>query len=208
MPQLGLSPLTPFVCFSASFQTLCLTRFRRTSVLTVRPHNPFCTLSRPSLTSSPMASNLTLALQIWIYLMIGPLIGLSPLRLARRSSPLYKLRVRTQLNFCGPSAATFCNASSRLWFRQMVTFRLFSFGHTSLCVQGIFGSGKTYSASLLLVLTCAVLRLPCVLTAEPNLPGKSMKMTMKMRVNRRVMRVKTQGLKVKIQVVRSTISIR
>ena len=39
---------------------------------------------------------------------------------------------------------------------------------------------------------------------------KRVKMTMKMKVNRkrRVMRVKTQSLKVKIRVVRSTISIR
>ena len=37
---------------------------------------------------------------------------------------------------------------------------------------------------------------------------KRVKMTMKMRMNRRVMRVKTQSLKVKIRVVRSTISIR
>ena len=44
-------------------------------------------------------------------------------------------------------------------------------GHTSLCVQGIFGSGKTYCASPLLVITCTVLRLPCVLTSEPNLPS-------------------------------------
>ena len=43
-------------------------------------------------------------------------------------------------------------------------------GFTSLCVQGIFGSGKTYCASLLLVLVSTVLRLPTVLTAEPNLP--------------------------------------
>ncbi len=41
--------------------------------------------------------------------------------------------------------------------------------HFSLC-SSIFGSGKTYSASLLLILTCTVLRLRCVLTAEPNLP--------------------------------------
>ena len=37
-------------------------------------------------------------------------------------------------------------------------------------MQGIFGSGKTYCASLLLVLVSTVLRLPTVLTAEPNLP--------------------------------------
>ena len=43
-------------------------------------------------------------------------------------------------------------------------------GFTSLCVQGIFGSGKTYCASLLLVLVSTVLQLPTVLTAEPNLP--------------------------------------
>ena len=43
-------------------------------------------------------------------------------------------------------------------------------GFTSFCVQGIFGSGKTYCASLLLVLVSTVLQLPTVLTAEPNLP--------------------------------------
>lgn len=43
-------------------------------------------------------------------------------------------------------------------------------GHTSLCVQGIFGSGKTYSASLMLVLFTSVLGLRTVLTADPNLP--------------------------------------
>ena len=37
---------------------------------------------------------------------------------------------------------------------------------------------------------------------------KTVKMTMKMKVNLRVMRVKTQSLTVKIQVVRSIISIR
>ena len=43
-------------------------------------------------------------------------------------------------------------------------------GHTTLCVQGIFGSGKTYSASLLLVVLSSILNVNCVLTAEPNLP--------------------------------------
>ena len=43
-------------------------------------------------------------------------------------------------------------------------------GHTTLCVQGIFGSGKTYSASLLLIIAASVLELNCILTAEPNLP--------------------------------------
>ena len=43
-------------------------------------------------------------------------------------------------------------------------------GHTTLCVQGIFGSGKTYSASLLLVVLSSILDINCVLTAEPNLP--------------------------------------
>ena len=43
-------------------------------------------------------------------------------------------------------------------------------GHTTLCVQGIFGSGKTYSASLLLVILSSILNVNCVLTAEPNLP--------------------------------------
>ena len=43
-------------------------------------------------------------------------------------------------------------------------------GHTSLCVQGIFGSGKTYSSSLLLILVTSVLGLRTVLSADPNLP--------------------------------------
>ena len=43
-------------------------------------------------------------------------------------------------------------------------------GHTTLCVQGIFGSGKTYSAALLLVVLSSILNVNCVLTAEPNLP--------------------------------------
>ena len=43
-------------------------------------------------------------------------------------------------------------------------------GHTTLCVQGIFGSGKTYSASLLLIALSSILNINCVLTAEPNLP--------------------------------------
>ena len=45
-------------------------------------------------------------------------------------------------------------------------------GHTTLCVQGIFGSGKTYSASLLLVVLSSILNVNCVLTAEPNLPSQ------------------------------------
>ena len=43
-------------------------------------------------------------------------------------------------------------------------------GHTSLCVQAIFGSGKTYSSSLLLILVTSVLGLRTVLSADPNLP--------------------------------------
>ena len=43
-------------------------------------------------------------------------------------------------------------------------------GHTSLCVQGIFGSGKTYSSSLLLILVTSVLGVRTVLSADPNLP--------------------------------------
>ena len=43
-------------------------------------------------------------------------------------------------------------------------------GHTSLCVQGIFGSGKTYSSSLLLILVTSVLGPRTVLSADPNLP--------------------------------------
>ena len=43
-------------------------------------------------------------------------------------------------------------------------------GHTSLCVQGIFGSGKTYSSSLLLILVTSFLGLRTVLSADPNLP--------------------------------------
>ena len=43
-------------------------------------------------------------------------------------------------------------------------------GHTSLCVQGIFGSRKTYSSSLLLILVTSVLGLRTVLSSDPNLP--------------------------------------
>lgn len=43
-------------------------------------------------------------------------------------------------------------------------------GHTTLCVQGIFGSGKMYCASMLLIVLTTVLGLPTLLTAEPNLP--------------------------------------
>lgn len=43
-------------------------------------------------------------------------------------------------------------------------------GFTSLSVQGIFGSGKTYCASLMLIIATTVLNLPTLLTAEPNLP--------------------------------------
>ena len=43
-------------------------------------------------------------------------------------------------------------------------------GHTTLCVQGILGSGKTYCASMLLIVLTTVLGLPTLLTAEPNLP--------------------------------------
>jgi len=42
-------------------------------------------------------------------------------------------------------------------------------GFTSLSVQGIFGSGKTYCASLILIVAATVLNLPTLLTAEPNL---------------------------------------
>ena len=42
-------------------------------------------------------------------------------------------------------------------------------GHTSLCVQGIFGSGKTYSSSLLPILVTSVLVF-ALSSADPNLP--------------------------------------
>ena len=45
-----------------------------------------------------------------------------------------------------------------------------SAGHTSLCVQGIFGSGKTYNPSLLVVILSTVLGLPTLISSEPNLP--------------------------------------
>ena len=45
-----------------------------------------------------------------------------------------------------------------------------SAGHTSLCVQGIFGSGKTYNSSLLVVILSTVLGLPTLISSEPNLP--------------------------------------
>ena len=43
-------------------------------------------------------------------------------------------------------------------------------GHISLCVQGIFGSGKAYSSFFLLILVTSVLGLRTVLSADPNLP--------------------------------------
>ena len=43
-------------------------------------------------------------------------------------------------------------------------------GHTSLCVQGIFGSGKTYNSSLLVIILSTVLGLPTLISSEPNLP--------------------------------------
>ena len=50
------------------------------------------------------------------------------------------------------------------------TLRGLKCGHSSLCVQGIFGSGKTYSSSLLVIIISSVLGLPTQITAEPNLP--------------------------------------
>ena len=41
---------------------------------------------------------------------------------------------------------------------------------TTLCLQGIFGSGKTYCASMMLVVATSILGIPTLLTAEPNLP--------------------------------------
>ena len=43
-------------------------------------------------------------------------------------------------------------------------------GHTTLCVQGIFGAGKTFSASLLLIVLSTILDVNTLLSAEPNLP--------------------------------------
>ena len=43
-------------------------------------------------------------------------------------------------------------------------------GHTTLCVQGIFGAGKTFSASLLLIVLSTILNVNTLLSAEPNLP--------------------------------------
>ena len=43
-------------------------------------------------------------------------------------------------------------------------------GFTTLCLQGIFGSGKTYCASMMLVIATSILGIPTLLTAEPNLP--------------------------------------
>ena len=43
-------------------------------------------------------------------------------------------------------------------------------GFTTLCLQGIFGSGKTYCASMMLVVANSILGIPTLLTAEPNLP--------------------------------------
>ena len=43
-------------------------------------------------------------------------------------------------------------------------------GFTTLCLQGVFGSGKTYCASMMLVIATSILGIPTLLTAEPNLP--------------------------------------
>ena len=43
-------------------------------------------------------------------------------------------------------------------------------GHTTLCVQGIFGAGKTFGASLLLIVLSTILNVNTLLSAEPNLP--------------------------------------
>ena len=43
-------------------------------------------------------------------------------------------------------------------------------GFTTLCLQGIFGSGKTYCASMMLVVATSILGIPTLLIAEPNLP--------------------------------------
>ena len=43
-------------------------------------------------------------------------------------------------------------------------------GHTTLCVQGIFGAGKTFSASLQLIVLSTILDVNTLLSAEPNLP--------------------------------------
>ena len=43
-------------------------------------------------------------------------------------------------------------------------------GHISLCVQGIFGSGKTYNSSLLVIILSTVLGLPTLISSKPNLP--------------------------------------
>ena len=43
-------------------------------------------------------------------------------------------------------------------------------GFTTLCLQDIFGSGKTYCASMMLVVATSILDIPTLLTTEPNLP--------------------------------------
>ena len=43
-------------------------------------------------------------------------------------------------------------------------------GHTTLCVQGIFGAGKTFIASLLLIILSTIFDVNTLLSAEPNLP--------------------------------------
>ena len=65
-----------------------------------------------------------------------------------------------------------CTRRPQWYFPALLNATLWGLrsGHTSFCVQGIFGSGKTYSASLLLILFTSVLGLRTVLTADPNLP--------------------------------------
>ena len=71
-----------------------------------------------------------------------------------------------------PSVSHSCTRRPQWYFPALLNATLWGLrsGHTSLCVQGIFGSGKTYSASLLLILFTSVLGLRTVLTADPNLP--------------------------------------
>ena len=62
------------------------------------------------------------------------------------------------------------NLSGHFITLLLSTLRGLRGGFTTLCLQGIFGSGKTYCASMMLVVATSILGIPILFTAEPNLP--------------------------------------
>ena len=126
------------------------------------------TISPPSPTSGKRASFRAPDLMTCPRSTIGPLNGNLGHRWIALSSPRSKVRM-LKIGSCSASLLLAPNGhfsfspSSPPSGASKVASPLF-------CVQGIFGSGKTYCASLRLVLVSTVLQLPTVLTAEPNLP--------------------------------------